>query len=213
MSSSATEHTEVVVETVLAFLQSELSILPELVGKCGRISGGGQLDGAVAGVLIVLVLQFVRIAGVVVLVARLLVGLVFIGLVLIGLVLLRAGLLVETLIVTGVDGMHKSLHGFKNGQLALLAHDVFDSFHQSGIVTVTEDGIIPTGTDHKTVEFDIVLHNALIILHLEIANSIFHIGSGVDGTKLSTEGMDKGGPVIHPGQGLVGLEYGQLKVL
>ena len=215
MSSSATEHTEVVFETALAFLRSELSVLSELVGECSRISGGGRLAGVVTGVLIVLVLRFVRIAGVVagVLVAGFLVGLVFVGLVLIGLVLLRAGLLAETLVVTGVDGMHESLHGFESGRLALLAHNVFDSFHQSGIVMVTEDGIIPAGTDHKTVEFDIVLHDALIILHLEIVNSVFCVGGRVNGTKLSPEGMDKGGPIVHPWRGFVRVEYSRLEVL
>ena len=113
----------------------------------------------------------------------------------------------------GVDGMRKSLHGFESGRLALLAHNVFDSFRQSGIVMVTEDGIIPAGTDHKMVEFNVVLHDALIILHLEIVNSVFRVGGGVDGTKLSPEGMDEGGPIVHPGQGFVRVEYSQLKVL
>ena len=102
MSGSATEHAEVVFKTVLAFLWGELSVLSELVGECGRISGGGWLARVVTRVLIVLVLRFIRIARVVagVLVAGFLVGLVFVGLVLIGLVLLRAGLLAEMLIVT-----------------------------------------------------------------------------------------------------------------
>ena len=69
-----------------------------------------------------------------------------------------------------------------------MAHNVFDSFRQSGIITVMEDGIILASTDRKTVEFDIVLHDALIILHLEIVNSIFRIGGGFDGTKLSFGG-------------------------
>ena len=57
VSGSATEHTEVVFETALAFLRSELSILSELVGECGGISGGGWLAGVVTRVLIVLVLR------------------------------------------------------------------------------------------------------------------------------------------------------------
>ena len=93
MSSSATEHAEVVFETALAFLRGELS---ELVGECGGISGG-WLAGVVTRVLIVLVLQFVRIAGVVagVLVAGFLVGFVFVGLVFVGLVLIGLVLLLE----------------------------------------------------------------------------------------------------------------------
>ena len=115
--------------------------------------------------------------------------------------------------MTGVDGMRESLHGLESGWLALLAHNVFDLFCQSGIVTVMEDRIIPAGMDRKTVEFDVVLHDALIILHLEIVNSVFRVGGGVDGTKLSPEGMDKGGPIVHPGRGFVGVEYSWLKVL
>ena len=210
MSSSATEHTEVVVETALAFLQSELSVLSKLVRKCSRISGGGQLARTVTRVLIVLVLQFVRIARVV---ARVLVARFLVRLVLIGLVLLRVGLLMEMLVVMGVDGVHESLHGFESGWLALLAHNIFDSFCQSGIITVMEDGIIPASTDCKTVEFNIVLHDALIILHLEIVYSVFRVSGGVNGTKLSSEDTDKGGPVVHPGQSLVRLKYGRLEVL
>ena len=72
VSGSATEHAEVVFKMVLVFLQGELSVLSELVRECGRISGGGRLARVVTGVLIVLVLRFVRIARVVagVLVAR-----------------------------------------------------------------------------------------------------------------------------------------------
>ena len=113
----------------------------------------------------------------------------------------------------GVDGMRESLHGFKSGRLALLAHNVFDSFCQSGIVMVTEDRIVPASTDRKMVEFDIVLHDALIILHLEIVNSVFRVGGQVDGTKLSTEGTDEVRPVVHPGRGFIGVKYGRLEVL
>ena len=69
--------------------------------------------------------------------------------------------------------MRESLHGLESGRLALLAHNVFDLFRQSRIVMVMEDGIVPASTDRKTVEFDIVLHDVLIILHLEIVNSIY----------------------------------------
>ena len=65
VSGSATEHAEVVFETALAFLQGELSVLSKLVRECGGISRGGQLAGVVTGVLIVLVLRFIRIARVV----------------------------------------------------------------------------------------------------------------------------------------------------
>ena len=109
--------------------------------------------------------------------------------------------------------MRESLHGFEGGRFTLLAHDVFDSFHQAGIVTVTENGIVPAGLDHKTGELDIVLYDALIFLHLEIINSVFRIGGGIYGAELSPECPDEGGPIVYPGRGFVEVEYGWLEVL
>ena len=37
--------------------------------------------------------------------------------------------------VPGVDGMHESLHGLKSQGFALLAHDIFDSFCQTRVVS------------------------------------------------------------------------------
>ena len=214
MSSSATEHTEVIVKAVLTFLRSELSIFPKFVAKGGGISGGSRL--ARVTVLMALVLfVVVGIAGIVtgVQVTSFLIGLVFVRLFLIGFTLLRAGFLAETLIVTGVDGVRENLHGFESGQLALLSHNIFDLFSEAGLITVMEDGVIPAGLDSKTVELDIVLHDVLIVLHLEIVNSVFRVGSGIDGAKLGMEGTNEGGPIIHPVWSAVRVEYGQLEIL
>ena len=139
MSSSATEHTEVIVKAVLTFLRSELSVFPEFVTKGGRISGGSRLAGVTVLMALVLFI-IVGIAGIVtgVWVTGFLIGLVFVGLGLIGFTLLRAGFLMEMLVVTGVNGVHENLHGFKSGWLALLAHNVFDLFGEAGIIMVME---------------------------------------------------------------------------
>ena len=177
MSSSATEHTEVIVKVVLTFLQSELSVFPEFVAKAGGISGGSRL--ARVTVLMALVLfVVVGIAGIVtrVQVTSFLIGLVFVRLVLIGFTLLGVGFLAKTLVVMGVDGVRENLHGFESGQLALLAHNVFDLFSEAGIITVTEDGVVPASLDSKTVELDIVLHDVLIV-RLLIPSSVLAMGS------------------------------------
>ena len=63
---------------------------------------------------------------------------------------------------------------------------------------MSEDTFIPASVDSKTVEFDIIFFNMLIIVHLEVIDSIFSVGSGVYGTELSTESLDKIGPIIKP---------------
>ena len=78
---------------------------------------------------------------------------------------------------------------------------------------MTEDRVIPASLDSKMVELNIVLHDALIVLHLEIVISVFRIGGGIDGAKLGMEGTDEGGPIIHPVRSAVGVEYGQLEIL
>ena len=77
------------------------------------------------------------------------------------LVLVGQRLLTVSFLVSGVDGMHESLHGFKSQGFALLAHDIFDSFCQTGVVSVSEDTVIPAGLNRKTVELNIVLDNML----------------------------------------------------
>ena len=76
-----------------------------------------------------------------------------------------------------------------------------------------KDGVVPASLDGKMVELNIVLHDALIILHLEVVNSVFRISGGVDGAKLGMEGTDEGRPIIHPVQSAVRVKYVQLKVL
>ena len=101
--------------------------------------------------------------------------------------------------------MCKSLHGLKSQGFALLAHDIFDSFRQTRVVSVLEDTIIPAVLNHETVELNIVLDDMLIILHLQVVNPVFDIGGRIDQTKLGTESSDEGGSIVHPCQGLVGV--------
>ena len=99
--------------------------------------------------------------------------------------------------------MRESLHGLKSQGFALLAHDILDSFRQTGVVSVSEDTVIPASLNRETVELNIVLDNMLIILHLQVVNPVFGIGGRIDWTKLGTESSDEGGPIVHPCQGLV----------
>ena len=61
-----------------------------------------------------------------------------------------------------------------------------------------EDAIVPPSADREAVEFDIVLDDVLVVLHLQIIDTVFSIGSGVYGAELGVEIPDKCRPVIHP---------------
>ena len=95
----------------------------------------------------------------------------------------------------------------------MLTHNVLDAFSEPGIVAVAEDTVIPTGTDGKTVEFNVILDNVLVVLHFEVVDSIFHIGSRINGAELDTEGLEEGGPIIHPVGSIIGVKDRWLKVL
>ena len=88
MADSTAEHAEIVVETALPFHVCELSILPELIGEGGGMSGRGRCGFVVGFLLIFLVLAGVLIvrSG-----ALLVVGFVVVGLV-VGFVGLTIGL-------------------------------------------------------------------------------------------------------------------------
>ena len=77
MVDSTAEHAEIVVETALPFRVRELSILPELIGEEGGMSGRGRRGFVVGFLLIFLVLAGVLIvrSG-----ALLVVGFVVVGL-------------------------------------------------------------------------------------------------------------------------------------
>ena len=94
--------------------------------------------------------------------------------------------------------MHESLHVLKSQGFALLAHDIFDLFHQTRVVLVSEDTVIPACLNHKMVELNIVLDDMLIILHLQVVNPVFSIGGRINQTKLGTESSDEGRPIVHP---------------
>ena len=111
----------------------------------------------------------------------------------------------------GINVLCKGLHLGECQRLPLLTHNVFDAFSESGIVAVLEDTFIPAGADSKTVEFDVILYNMLIIVHFEVINSVFSIGGGVYGTKLSAESLDKIGPIIKPVRNFIGVKEGWLK--
>ena len=108
----------------------------------------------------------------------------------------------------GVDVMHKGFHFGECQRLPLLTHNVFNAFSKSGIVAVPEDTFIPAGADSEMVEFNVIFYNMLVIVHLEVIDSIFGVSGGVYRTELSTEGLDKVGPIIKPVRNFIGVKEG-----
>ena len=51
----------------------------------------------------------------------------------------------------------------------------------------------------------------LVIMHLEVIDSVFSVGGGVYGTKLSAESLDKVGPIIKPVRNFIRVKEGWLK--
>ena len=111
----------------------------------------------------------------------------------------------------GINVMCKGLHFGECQRLPLLTHNVFNAFGKSGIVVVLEDTFIPAGADSETVKFNVILYNMLIIMHFKVIDSVFSIGSGVYGTELSVESLDKIGPIIKPVGNFIGVKEGWLK--
>ena len=109
--------------------------------------------------------------------------------------------------------MSKDLHGFKGGGFAVLTHNVLDAFGEPGIIAVAEDTVIPTGADGKTVEFDIILDNMLVVLHFEVVDSVFRICGRINGAELDAEGSEEGGPIVHPIGSIIGVKDRWLEVL
>ena len=198
MAGTATEHAQVVVEVALSFLQGQLSVFAKLVGDGCRVSGGGLrfvgLLVFVKLVALVAVVGFVTARSLIFLVVGFVAFVVGFVVIVVGLVLSGTEFFVEAFPMLGINVMCKGLH-----------------FSESGIVAVPEDTFIPASADSETVEFDIILHNMLVIVHFEIINSVIGIGGGVYRTKLSAESLDKIGPIIKPVRNFIGVKEGWLK--
>ena len=78
----------------------------------------------------------------------------------------------------GANVMCKGFHFGKCQRLPLLTHNVFNAFSESRIAAVPEDTFIPASADSETVEFNVIFDNMLVIMHLEVINSIFSLSSG-----------------------------------
>ena len=93
----------------------------------------------------------------------------------------------------------------------MLTHNVLDVFGESRVVAVPGDTFIPASVDSETVEFNIIFDNMLIIMHIEVINSIFGISGGVYGAELSAESLDKVRPIIKPVGDVIRVKEGWLK--
>ena len=94
--------------------------------------------------------------------------------------------------------MHKCLHFWEVCWFSLLTHNIFDLFGQSRIILVSENIVTPTYLDSSPIKINVILEDVLVIPHLQIVNGIFGICSWVNRTKLSTENMHKGRPIVQP---------------
>ena len=130
MSSTSTEHAELVVETVLSFLRGQFAVFSQLVGKRVRDGFGLVVLVIVAAAggtfgLILVVAGFVGIIGL-----RLFVGFVGIvgiaGIVMVGSVGTGAGPFADSFPVLSVNRMGQDSHLVKCVRFTLLTHDVFD---------------------------------------------------------------------------------------
>ena len=197
------------------FLQDQLSIFAKLVSNRCRVSGGGLrfvgLLVFVELVVLVAVVGFVAARSLIFLVIGFVAFVVGFVVIVVRLVLSSVGFFVEAFPIMGVDVMHKGFNFSKCQWLPLLTHNVFNAFGKSRIVAVPEDTFIPAGADSETVEFNVILYNMLVIVHLEVINSVFGISGGVYGTELSTESLDKVGPIIKPVRNFIGVKEGWLK--
>ena len=215
MARATTEHAQVVVEAALSFLQGQLSVFAKLVSDgCGVSRGGLRIIGFlvfVKLVVLVAVVRFVTARSLIFPVIRFVAFVVRFVVIVVGLVLSSMGFFVEAFPMMGIDVMCK---GFLLGEcqrLPLLTHNVFNAVSESRIIAVLEDAFIPASGDSEMVEFDIILYNMLVIVHLEVINSVFGISGGVYRTELSVESLDRIGPIIKPVGNLIGVKEGWLK--
>ena len=198
----------------MSFLWGQLSIFAKLVGDGCGVSGGLRFVGLlvfVKLVVLVAVVGFVTARSLIFFVVGFVAFVVRFVVIVVGLVLSSMGIFMEVFPMTGIDVMCKGLHFSECQSLPLLTHNVFNAFSESRIVVVLEDTFIPAGVDSEMVEFDIILYNMLVIVHFEVIDSVFGIGGGVYGTKLSAESLDKIGPIIKPVGDLIGVKEGWLK--
>ena len=212
---SFAEHAQVVAEAALSFLQGQLFVFAKLVSDgCGVSGGGLRFVGLlvfVKLVVLVAVVGFVTARSLIFLVVGFVAFVVRFVVIVVGLVLSGAGFFAEAFPLMGINVMCKGLHLGECWRLPLLTHNVFNAFGESRIVAVPEDTFIPAGADSKTVEFDIILYNMLVIMRFEVINSVLSIGSGVYRTKLIAESLDKIGPIIKPIRNFIGVKEGWLK--
>lgn len=63
---------------------------------------------------------------------------------------------------------------------------------------VSEDIVIPSCANREVVELDVVFDDVLVILHLQIVDTVFCISSRIDGVELGVECLDEDRPVVQP---------------
>ena len=118
-------------------------------------------------VVLVAVVVLVAARSLIFLVIRFVVFVIRFVIIAVRLVLSGMGFLVEAFPMMGIDVVCKGFYFDKCQRLPLLTNNVLNAFGKSGVVAVSEDTFIPASADSKTVEFNIIFDNMLVIMHLE----------------------------------------------
>ena len=192
MSTFATEQAEVLLEMVLLLCLCELAVFFELQGEVGV----GLLLVSIATTSI----SVTRVTGVTGVTLSTVIIFILIG-VLSGVCffialpfIIRAFVLVGGWILSGHRGMALPISGvdrlgegteFMEGvRFADVGNIILDAGWKSVIHLSAEGSITPLDTGGKAVEVDQVLHDALVIVHLEVFKVSFGLTFGIMGSEV-----------------------------
>ena len=67
------------------------------------------------------------------------------------------------------------------------SHDVLDLLSQARVITVSENGVVPSGLSSQPCKFYVVPENVLAVFHPEVVNVVFSISCRIDRSKLVAE--------------------------
>ena len=86
--------------------------------------------------------------------------------------------------ISGVDGLGEGTDFMEGVRFADMGDLILDVGWKSTIHLSVEGGITPLGTGNKAVEVNKVLHNVLVITHLEIFEVGLSLAFGIMGSKV-----------------------------
>ena len=96
----------------------------------------------------------------------------------------QVDLLTITFPVTCLNRLCGSLELVKGSGFGRLTENILDMIREALIVGLSESRITPINMSRKTVEFDIILQDALVVMHAEVVKIFFSITSRINGAKV-----------------------------